>query len=212
MASLYQKHKVVSMSNREIRVSNGKILNGLIPKFDALKSQHGFKSDGEVIEFLLAQLEKPKSFEGVTFSNTQKPAGCNLTELELVDFVTKSLPIERLIYKGVIAESKRIYSQSVNEKREKGTRIESLETIHQVVTEQMAINQQGSKTTQRFISGAWIQSKTHANYPAIKEYLSIHQSVIDVHHSDCSIDPNQNRTALHAEKRARKEAAKTVEE
>jgi hypothetical protein len=200
------------MSNREIRVSSAKLLESLLPQFDDLKSQHGFKSDGEVIQYLLNLQAQPKSVDGITFSNTHKPLGYQLTEKELVDFATQDLPIERLIHKGVLAEAKRIYSEKNNENRTRGNRTESLKKISDAVIKQMEINKQGDKSTQRYISSAWIQKETKCNFPAIQEYLAIHQDEVDAHNAECNIDENHNRSVLREAKRALKDKITTTTE
>lgn len=196
--------------SKEFRVTNKELLTVLLPKIDELKNQYGLKSDGEILAFLVDKLSKQASYNGVVFSNSDKPTGYEVTEKQLIDFATQNLPIERLFYKGALAEAKRIYSESHNDNRVRKNRAESLQKIIDAVDNQMRINQQGEKSTQRFISSAWIQKVTGCNYNAIAEFLLSKQAEIDKHHAELGINEKHNRRVLNEAKRAIKDNAKTT--
>jgi len=188
---------------KEFRVSSKHFVANTLPRVDACKAESNCKSDGDVLEFLLGFWEKNKGIKIPEFSQN-KPTGYDLTEQELVAFATQNLPFEQLIKKGVLAESKRIYSESKNDDPARGTRSESYRRIDKVVRNQMAINEKGIFFEQRFISSAWIQLATKesfgtaCNFWAIQEYMNIHESELKQHHEKCKIEVNHNRKVKHA--------------
>jgi hypothetical protein len=196
------------LPKKEFRVSSEHYAANVSPRIEDCKAQCDCKTDSEVLEFLLRFWEENRGAKIPQFSSEVKPAGYDLTEQELVAFATQNLPFEQLIKKGVLAESKRLYSESLNTNPGRAPRSQSYERIDKVVRDQMAINLKGNFFEKRFMSTAWIQDKSKCNFKAIQEYLTTHESEIRQHHEKCGIAENHNRRVKFATKNKAKESAK----
>lgn len=196
------------LPKKEFRVSSDHYAVNVSPRIEDCKAQTDCKSDSEVLEFLLRFWEQNKGTKIPQFSSEVKPAGYDLTEQELVAFATQKLPLEQLIKKGVLAESKRMYSESLNPNPGRAPRSQSYERIDKAVRDQMAINLKGNFVDQRYMSPAWIQDTSKCNFSAIQEYLRTHESEIRQHHEQCKIEVNHNRKIKFAIKDKAKESAK----
>lgn len=191
-----------------------------LPKLETLKTKNGIKSNYDLLKWLVAKVENMNATDtcsgksGVEFSDTAKPVGYELTERELIDHATQHIPLERLLYKGALAEAKRLHSESQrNDTKQvlRGNRLESYQKIDSAVKEQIAINQKGKFLTQRLITSAWIQKESGCNFPAIKEYLTINQPMIDEHHAKLGLDENQNRKVMRALKKGARPTVASVD-